>query len=297
MPLVAMTSLSASGTPASGPSSLAGRAAVVDRLRGGQRARRRRRAGTRGPGRRRRRCGRGAPASTSTALSLAAAIAAAVSAAVSRVSVGHVGAQLLVEDARAPGTGRPRPPARRRAPPPRSSAGRTSSARITLVSGSACDVGGMSSAATSATRATDVDDDVELAGEAVELVVGQRQPGQPGEVRDLVAGDRRRAVEARGGTPRRSGHPQQGLVGRARSSCGAGRTASGGRCSRDGAQRQVRHRGACEPRRSTSSAGSAGLRCQPCARSQPNARSRSSDAPRSPRPPRRRSGRASDRDR
>ena len=38
MPSVATTSLSASGTPASGPSSLAGRAAVVDGLRGGQRA-------------------------------------------------------------------------------------------------------------------------------------------------------------------------------------------------------------------------------------------------------------------
>jgi hypothetical protein len=32
-------------------------------------------------------------------------------------------------------------------------------------------------------------DGVKLAGETVELAVGQRQPGQPGQVRYLVAGD------------------------------------------------------------------------------------------------------------
>jgi hypothetical protein len=37
-------------------------------------------------------------------------------------------------------------------------------------------------------------DDVELRGQRVELVVGQRQPGQPGEVRDLAAADLRHAA-------------------------------------------------------------------------------------------------------
>ena len=34
-----------------------------------------------------------------------------------------------------------------------------------------------------------VEDGVQLAGEQVQLVVGHGQPGQPGEVRDLVSGD------------------------------------------------------------------------------------------------------------
>ena len=32
------------------------------------------------------------------------------------------------------------------------------------------------------------DDLIELRGEVVEFLVGQRQPGQPGEVSDLIAG-------------------------------------------------------------------------------------------------------------
>jgi hypothetical protein len=34
------------------------------------------------------------------------------------------------------------------------------------------------------------EDDVELAGEQVELTVGDGEPGEPGEVRDLVPADR-----------------------------------------------------------------------------------------------------------
>ena len=45
------------------------------------------------------------------------------------------------------------------------------------------------------------DDHVELAGEVVELLVGQRQPGQPGEVGDLVAGDGTRHPRARCSLP------------------------------------------------------------------------------------------------
>ena len=90
-----------------------------------------------------------------------AAIAAAVSAAVRRVISRPVTVltERLTPPRRgcgAPGTGRARRPARRRAPPPGSDPVAPSSSRITLVSGTECDVGGMSSAATSATRATDV---------------------------------------------------------------------------------------------------------------------------------------------
>ena len=67
--------------------------------------------------------------------------------------------------------------------------GTTTSSRNTLVSGTACEVGGMPSAATSPTRATELEDHVELAGELVELLLGEGQPRQPGEVRDLLAGD------------------------------------------------------------------------------------------------------------
>ena len=37
-------------------------------------------------------------------------------------------------------------------------------------------------------------DDVELAGEQVELTIGDGEPGEPGEVRDLVPADRARGV-------------------------------------------------------------------------------------------------------
>ena len=47
----------------------------------------------------------------------------------------------------------------------------------------------MSSAATSPTLATGVEDDPQLAGQAVELGVVEVDPGERGEMRDLVAGD------------------------------------------------------------------------------------------------------------
>ena len=71
----------------------------------------------------------------------------------------------------APGTGRPRRRARRTAPPPGSAPGAPRPARMTLVSGSACEVGGTSAVSRSPTRAIADDDLVELAGEVVELVV------------------------------------------------------------------------------------------------------------------------------
>ncbi len=54
----------------------------------------------------------------------------------------------------APGSARPRPRGRRPAPAPGSGRGAARRARNTFCSGTACDVGGMSSAATSPTRAT-----------------------------------------------------------------------------------------------------------------------------------------------
>ena len=61
--------------------------------------------------------------------------------------------------------------------------------RKTLVSGSACEVGGMSSAATSCTRATAAMMSSSWAAKWSSSSSPQRQPGQPGEVGDLLAGD------------------------------------------------------------------------------------------------------------
>ena len=74
------------------------------------------------------------------------------------------------------GTGRPRRPARRRAPPSRVRHGTTTSSRSTLVSGTACEVGGMSSAATSPDLGDRLQDHVELAGEDVQLLLGDGEP-------------------------------------------------------------------------------------------------------------------------
>jgi hypothetical protein len=65
--------------------------------------------------------------------------------------------------------------------------------RKTLVIGTAWVVGGTSSAGGLADPGDRVEDDVELAGEEVELLVGHRQPGQAREVRDLVPGERAHA--------------------------------------------------------------------------------------------------------
>ena len=145
-------------------------------------------------GRRRRRSGRGAPGSTSTARGLARRRRPRRSRRrVSRVRSAHCSC-LLLQDPRhaepavlgggragqrlAPGSGR----------------ARTSSARITLVSGSACEVGGMSSAATSATRATAARITSSWPAKWSSSSSVEREPGQPRQVRDLVAGDRHARV-------------------------------------------------------------------------------------------------------
>ena len=136
---------------------------------------------------------------TSTALVSPPAMAAAVSAAVSRVR-----SSLTVTPPRrgcaGRGTGRPR----RRGAGERLLLGEPGRAprrgACTLVSGSACEVGGMSAVATSPIREIARHDRVELPAEAVELVVVEGQPGEPGEVGDLVAGDRAAAGHARGGS-------------------------------------------------------------------------------------------------
>ena len=194
-PAWSRTSLTASGTPASGPSCSPAARRGVDRGAPRRARRRRRRAGRRarapstaairsrwawvdldgGRPRRRRR-----PRPSSAA-----------------VQPGQVGRRRpLTSSSRIRGT-RKRLGSAAGAPASASLAGqaraRLRPARKTLVSGSGCDVGGMSSAATSPTWAT-AEDHVELAGEPVELVVGRASmPGEPGEVRDLVAGDRRHA--------------------------------------------------------------------------------------------------------
>ena len=66
--------------------------------------------------------------------------------------------------------------------------GTTSSGRNTLVSGRAWEVGGMSSAATSDTWATDSQDHVQLRRQVGQLVVGQLDPGQPGQVGHVLRG-------------------------------------------------------------------------------------------------------------
>ncbi len=72
--------------------------------------------------------------------------------------------------------------------------GRRSSARNTFSSGTACEVGGISSGRDLTDAGDGAEDDVELAGEQVELTVGDGEPGEPGEVRDLVPADRARGV-------------------------------------------------------------------------------------------------------
>ena len=68
--------------------------------------------------------------------------------------------------------------------------GTTTSSRNTLVSGSGCEVGGMSSPATPLIEATDSRITDQLRREVVELGVGQVDPGEVGQVGDLVTGDR-----------------------------------------------------------------------------------------------------------
>ena len=64
-----------------------------------------------------------------------------------------------------------------------------SSGRVTLTSLSGLSVGFDAGDVDGLNLADVGQDGVELAGEAVQLVVGQRQPGQPGQVGHLVAGD------------------------------------------------------------------------------------------------------------
>ena len=129
---------------------------------------------------------------------------------------------LLAEDARHAELARPRPRARRRAPRRGAATGATSSARSTLVSGTACVVGGMSSAAVHLADPRDrAEDDVELTGEQLQLLLGHGQPGQPGQVCDLVAGDvarrwwrsRTRCESTDAARPRRHSAGDRGLPG------------------------------------------------------------------------------------
>ena len=83
---------------------------------------------------------------------------------------------------------------RRTAPARGVSDGRTASGRMTLVSGSGCEVGGTSSAGDLGDAGDRADDVVELLGEVVELFVLQLQTRQPGEVGDLLARDARHAA-------------------------------------------------------------------------------------------------------
>ena len=72
--------------------------------------------------------------------------------------------------------------------------GRRSSARKTFCSGTACEVGGISSAATSPTRATAPRMTSSWPANRSSSRVGDGEPGEPGEVRDLVPADRARGV-------------------------------------------------------------------------------------------------------
>ena len=197
-PSVVMTSLSASGTPASGPSgSPAARCASTR----GRLARRRPSSTCR------KACTLSSTARDPVEVGLGdldgararrMAIAAAVSAAVSASQVGR-GTGALTPPPRGCAGTRKRPSSAAGAPESACSwvsPGRTSSARITLVSGSACEVGG-TSAVSIADPGDGADDRVELAAEVVELVVVERQPREPGQVGDLVAGDRHAAAAAR----------------------------------------------------------------------------------------------------
>ena len=67
--------------------------------------------------------------------------------------------------------------------------GAISSGRVTLTSLSGLSVGFDAGDVDGLDLADVGQDGVELAGEAVQLGIGQRQPGQPGQVGYLVAGD------------------------------------------------------------------------------------------------------------
>ena len=111
---------------------------------------RRRRAGRRARSRRRRRSGPGAPARPRRRRPRRSGSSRPARPRCSRMS----SVMPPPPGSAAPGTARPRRPARRPAPAPAVRPGRRSSARNTFCSGTACEVGGISSAATSPTRAT-----------------------------------------------------------------------------------------------------------------------------------------------
>ena len=188
-PSGAHESLSASGTPASGPScSPAARAASTARGCGERAVGVDVQEGVDAPSSTaamRSRCAW----ATSTALRprrrrRAAAVVAASSAS------GRPRALTPRPGCAARGSGRPRRPGRRTSACVAVSDGRTTSARKTLFSGSGWEVGGTSSAATSATWATAPEDHAELAGVGRRAsAFGEVEPRQPGQVGDLVARD------------------------------------------------------------------------------------------------------------
>ena len=82
----------------------------------------------------------------------------------------------------------------------RSRLGRTSSARSTLTSGSGCAVGGTSLVSSAATCARVLEDHLELRGEVLDLVVGEREPGQLRDVLDVGAREPGHGGESRSRT-------------------------------------------------------------------------------------------------
>ena len=172
-PRVVSTSLSASGTPASGPTARRRPRVAVDGGGRGERAlgvdvQERVHAPSTAAIRSRWAC------ATSTARHLAGGDGdRGGSAAVSRVRSVAVHGSAPRPGSAGPGTAAPRRPGRRTAPRSRRRPGRTTSARKTLVSGTACDVGGTSSRRHLGDLRDRVEDHVELPGEVVELVVGR----------------------------------------------------------------------------------------------------------------------------
>ena len=184
MSSVVKMSLSASGTPASGPSCSPARGACVDG------------AGLRERGLARRRAGRRATFGSTSAMRSRCAwvdldggdLAGGDQRGRARRRSGDQSLMPPPPGSAAPGSGRPRRRARRTAPARGVEAGphlvgtedvgqrQRVRGRRYVFGGDLGDAGDRA------------DDLVELAGEVVQLFVGQLQPGQPGEVSDLLAG-------------------------------------------------------------------------------------------------------------
>ena len=178
MPRVHRLSLSATGTPASGPGSSPRGDRGVDRVGGGHAPRR--------PSTRLNAWSSGSRASIDGEVLLddVARRALARPATAGRDVDGRV-AHGRVQDPRDPeaavlGRGR-----LRRAPRRGRASARTSSGRSTFTSGSGCAVGGTSSRSSAATSSACSRIAAELVGQLLDLVVGEREPGELRDVLDV----------------------------------------------------------------------------------------------------------------